>query len=156
MKFSGKREVCAPHSHSKLTTPSLTGRVRGGSEGLWFCGSLGLLISIPIFILILQHRKIRGIATLTDVMPFNSFTHGTTWLVGMCAVVETAILGKIENLLEVMPHFLAFHVEGTKAFDAWRVDDIRAWHERILYRVHLREGGGMLTRIEGIGNLTCP
>ena len=67
----------------------------------------------------------------------------------MCAVVETAILGKIENLLEVMPHFLTFHVEGTKSFDAWRVDDIRAWHERVLYRIHLREGGSMLTRIEG-------
>ena len=117
---------------------------------------MGLLISIPIFVLILQHRKIRSIAAFTDVMPFNSFTHGTTWLVGMCAVVETAILGKIENLLEVMPHFLAFHVEGTKALDAWCVDDIRTWHERVLYRIHLREGSGMLSRIEGIGNLSCP
>ena len=58
-----------------------------------------------------------------DVVVFDSFEHGTAGFMCVCAVAETALLGETEDFLEVAGQFLALHIKGTEALDAWRVDE---------------------------------
>ena len=72
-------------------------------------------------------------------MFLHGFQHGTTWLVGVGAVAETALLGKTEYILEIASELLRLDVERAESLDARRVDDIaaeRQWD-------HLAKGGGV-------------
>ncbi len=66
----------------------------------------------------------------------------------MGAVRETAVLGEAEDLGEVAGELLRLDVEGAEALDARRVDKPAATHGD-----HLREGGGVLSEVMGIGDL---
>lgn len=124
------------------------------------------LIPLPIlfFLLVFEHGEIGIVAGFGDVVTFEGFEDGTVGFVGMGTVVETAIVGEMEDLFEVMSYFFAFHVESTKALDAGSINyrspltpqgggslriGIIKWGEI----VHLGEGGGMFAGVVGIGNL---
>ena len=82
-------------------------------------------------------------------MILDSLEHGTTRLMSMGAITETAISREMEYFLEIPGEFLGFDVESAKTFDSRGVDDIPTggkWQ-------HLTERGGVHTRIVGIGNL---
>ena len=64
-------------------------------------------------------------------MVFHGLAHSASWFVGVGAVVESAVSGNAEYFLEVVAHFLAFHVECTEPLDAWRVDDVSVVSDRI-------------------------
>ena len=108
-------------------------------------------LSILALLFIFQHIEVGGIATLADVVLLHSFTHGTSWLCAMGAVAIFTLVGELENLWKVVAYFLHLHVEGTKALDAWSVDDVASiWHF-----VHLRESGGVHTFVVRSGDDTC-
>ena len=82
-------------------------------------------------------------------MVLNSLEHGTTRLMGVGAITETAISREMEYFLEIPGELLGFDVEGAKTFDSRGVDDIPTRGKG----QHLTERGGVHTRIVGIGNL---
>ena len=115
--------------------------------------------AITILVLILEHGEVGLVAALRDVMVFDGFQDGTARLVGVGAVAEAAVLGEVENLLEVACQFLALHVEGAKTLNARRINEIGSrtgksglsgisgqWNP-------LREGGGVLTRLVGLADV---
>lgn len=108
-------------------------------------------LSILALLFIFQHIEVRGVARLTDIMLLHSFTHGTAWLCAMGAIAILALMGELENLWEVMAYLLHLHVEGTKTFDAWSIDDVTSAR----YLVHFREGGGVHTLVVGSGDDPC-
>mgnify|MGYP003309427843 CR=1 FL=1 len=83
-------------------------------------------------------------------MVFHSLAHSASWFVGMGAVVESAVCGYAEYFLEVVAHFLAFHVECTESLDARRVDDVAVAHA-----VHRRECRGVLALMVALRYLAC-
>ena len=83
-------------------------------------------LAVFVFVLVVEHREIALITALGDVVVFDGFEHSTAWLMGVGAVAEAALLGELEDFLEIAGQFLAFHIEGAKAFDAWSVDEKRA------------------------------
>ena len=56
-------------------------------------------------------------------MVFQGLEHRTAWLVGMGAIAEAAVLGELEDFLEVTGQLLLLHVEGAETLDAWSVDE---------------------------------
>jgi hypothetical protein len=87
---------------------------------------LGLIgFAVFVFILVVEHGEVRLISTLGDVVVFYCLADGTTGFVGMCTVRETALLGKLEDFLEIAGKFLSFHIESSKALDARSVYEIR-------------------------------
>jgi hypothetical protein len=83
-------------------------------------------ISFSIFaiILVVEHRKVRLITALGNKMIIDGLQNGTSRFMGMGAVRKTALLGIFEYLTEIAGQFLAFHIEGTEALDAWGVDEV--------------------------------
>ena len=67
---------------------------------------------------------------------------------GMGAVGEAAVLGIVENFLEITCQFLGLHIEGAKALDAWCIN-----HPPTLHGNHLGECGSMKAGVVGIGDL---
>ena len=65
------------------------------------------------------------VAALGNVMVVKGFPDGTAWLVGVGTIGETAVLGEMENLLEIACQFLRLHIEGAEALDARSINDIR-------------------------------
>ena len=57
------------------------------------------------------------------VVVFDGFEHSTAWLMGVGAVAEAALLGELEDFLEIAGEFLALHIKGAEALDAWSVDE---------------------------------
>jgi len=105
-------------------------------------------------------------------MVLEGLEHGTARFVGVGAVREAAVLGEMEDLLEIAGNLLGLHVEGAEALDAWSVDDIRGKRrvesgrrsvqrgrrkvergKRIVKRYHFGEGGGVHAHVMGIGEL---
>ena len=70
----------------------------------------------------------------------------------MCTVVEPAIFGKMEDFLEVMPHFLTLHVERTESFDAWRIDNVATYPSLFIQFIHLRESRSVFSCVVGIAD----
>ena len=106
-----------------------------------------LLPILPLF-LIVHHGEIRLITALSDIVVLECLEYRTTRFVGVGAVGEAAVFGEPEYLGEVAGELLRFDVEGAEALDARRVDDPAATHGN-----HLREGGGVLAEVMGIGDL---
>ena len=71
----------------------------------------------------MQDAQIAVVARLCDAMFFNCGADGASWLVCVCAVVESAIGRCAEYLLEVVSDRFFFKFDGAESFDAWRVDD---------------------------------
>lgn len=57
-------------------------------------------------------------------MILNSLYHRTARLVGVSAVVESAIFWKFEDFLEIACQFFSLDVKGSKAFDARCVNQV--------------------------------
>ena len=108
---------------------------------------MGLIgFAIFVFVLVVQHREVRLVATLCDIVAFDGFQYGTARLVSVGAVRETTLLGEFKNLLEIAGQLLTLHIEGAKALDAWGVDEPgwgldRGVDGETVDRYHLREGG---------------
>ena len=81
-----------------------------------------ICFAVFVFILVVEHREIRLVTTLCDVVVLYRLQYGTSWFVSVRAVREAALLGKFKDFLEIARQLLAFHVEGAKALDAWSVD----------------------------------
>ena len=79
-------------------------------------------LAIFVFVFVVEHREVRLITTLGDIMLFHRFQDGTTWLVGVGTVGEAALFGELKNFLEITRQFLALHIEGAKALDTWGVN----------------------------------
>ena len=87
-------------------------------------------------------------------MVLEGLEHSTARFVGVGAVREAAVLGEMEDILEIAGNLLGLHVEGAKALDAWSVDDIRGKRKvERGKRNHLGEGGGVHAHVMGIGEL---
>lgn len=76
------------------------------------------------FLLIIEHREIRLIAALGDIMFLHGFQHSTTWFMCMCTVRETAVLGEVEDILEITGNLFGLHIKCAKAFNAWRINEV--------------------------------
>ena len=57
-------------------------------------------------------------------MVLEGLEHGTARFVGVGAVGETAVLGEMEDILEIAGNLLRLHVEGAETLDAWSVDEV--------------------------------
>jgi hypothetical protein len=88
--------------------------------------------AIFVFVLIFKHGEVGLVATLRNVMVLDGLQNGTARLMGMGAIRKTAILGEMEDFLEVAGQLLTLHIEGTKALDSWSVDEVA-----ITYSDHL-------------------
>ena len=104
--------------------------------------------TVLVFFFIFKHGEIGIVATLGYVVTFHCLAHSAVGLVGVGAVVETTVGRDAENLLEVMADLLLLHVEGTKAFDAWSIDDVSL----IASLIHFGKGGGVLAGFVGIAD----
>ena len=84
--------------------------------------------SLPVFpfLLVVEHRQVALVSACGDIMFLYRFQHGTSRFVSMRAVVETAVLREMENLLEIASNFLWLHIERTKSFHSGCVDEIAA------------------------------
>ena len=84
--------------------------------------------SFPVFlfVLVLQHTQVRGVPAFADEVFFHSTSHGTSRLVCVGAVVETAVGGKTHHLWEVATEFTPINIDKTKTLNARGVDDITA------------------------------
>ena len=78
--------------------------------------------AIFVFVLIVEHGKVGLVAALCDVVVFDSFEYRTAGFMGVRAVRETALLGELEDFLEIACQLFALHVEGTETLDSWGVD----------------------------------
>ena len=85
---------------------------------------LSIGLTILVFVFIFEHSQIALIATLRDIMVFQSLQHSTTRLVSMRAVAELAVFREVENLTEIARKFFGFHVESAETFDAGRINNI--------------------------------
>ena len=108
-------------------------------------------LAIFAFVLIVEHTEVALIATLCNVMVVERLQDRAARLMGVGTIGETAVLGKLEYLTEITGQFLWLDIEGAEALDARGVDEPPA-----LERYHLREGGGVLPRIVGIGDFGRP
>ena len=86
-------------------------------------------------------REVALVAALGYEVLVEGLEYGTTWLVGVRAVAETALFRDAENLREVVRNFVKLHIYHTETFDAWGVDEVRFFVDGI----HLAEGGGVHT-----------
>jgi hypothetical protein len=87
--------------------------------------SRGLIgFAVFVFVLVVEHREVRLIAALGDVVVFDGLQDGTAWFVGVGTVGEAALLGKLEDFLEIAGQLFALHIEGAKALDTWGVDEV--------------------------------
>ena len=82
-------------------------------------------------------------------MVLNSLEHSATGLMGVGAIIETAVARELEYLLEITGEFLRLDVECAKALYSRGVDDIPTGGKG----QHLTERGGVHTRVVGIGYL---
>ena len=109
------------------------------------------LLSVFSFGDVFADREVALVATLGDEVLVEGFADGTTWLVGVRAVAETALFGDAENLREVVRYFVKLHIYHTETFDAWSVDEVRLFVDGI----HLAEGGGVHTFVMIVRYLSC-
>ena len=108
-------------------------------------------LSILALLFIFQHIEVGGVARLTDIMLLHRLAHGTVGLSAMGTVAILALVGVVENLWEVVANLFNLHVEGTKALDAWSIDDVTSARDL----VHFREGGGVHALVVGSGDNPC-
>ena len=108
-------------------------------------------LSILALFLIFQHIEVRGVARLTDIMLLHRLAHGAVGLSAMGTVAILALVGVVENFREIVANLFHLHVEGTKALDAWSVDDVTSAR----YFVHFREGCGVHALVVGSGDNPC-
>mgnify|MGYP003459654271 CR=1 FL=1 len=109
------------------------------------------MYSTPIlpFFFIFQHVKIREVSALCYVVFFHCFQNCASWFMGMCAVVEAAIFGEVEYLLEVACELFRFDIECAEAFYSWSVDYVSSfWQFK-----HLTECCGVSASIMGVAYL---
>ena len=109
------------------------------------------LVGLPVFalLLVVEHGEVGLVAALGYVVVLHGLADGAPRLVGMRAVVETAVLGEVEDLAEIARQLLAPDVEGAETLDARRVDEVAAAGQR----EHLAESGGMHARVVGLGDV---
>ena len=81
-------------------------------------------LAVFVFVLVVEHGEVGLVAALGNVVVFDGLQDGTAWFVGMGTIREATLLGELEDFLEIAGQFLAFHIEGAKAFDAWSIDEI--------------------------------
>ena len=79
-------------------------------------------LAIFVFVFVVEHREIRLIPTLGNIMLFHCFQHRTTWLMGVGTVGEAALFRELKNLLEITRQFFALHIKGAEALDTWGVN----------------------------------
>ena len=79
--------------------------------------------AIFVFVLVVEHGEVRLVAALGDVVVFYSLQDGTAGFMCVCAVGEAALAGELEDFAEIAGKLFTLHVEGTKALDAWGVDE---------------------------------
>ena len=115
-------------------------------------------LTILAFVLIIKHRQVRLVSAFGYVTVFERLQHSASRFVSVGAVRETAVLRKVEYLLEVAGKFLWLHVERAKALDAWSVYQealrLAEW-QRQVDRYHLAECGGVLTSVVRVAYLSC-
>ena len=109
------------------------------------------LVGLPVFalLLVVEHGEVGLVAALGYVVVLHGLADGAPRLVGMRAVVETAVLGEVEDLAEIARQLLAPDVEGAEALDARCVDEVAAAGQR----EHLAESGGVHARVVGLGDV---
>ena len=83
-----------------------------------------LRLAILPFLLIIEHREVRLIAALSDVMILHSLQHGTARFMGMGTIGETAVFREAEDILEITGNLFGLHVKRAKALNSRRVDEI--------------------------------
>ena len=74
------------------------------------------LVGLPVFalLLVVEHGEVGLVAALGYVVVLHGLADGAPRLVGMRAVVETAVLGEVEDLAEIARQLLAPDVEGRR------------------------------------------
>ena len=86
---------------------------------------------------------------MADAAFFDGLAHSAVGLVGVGAVAIAAVNRDFKYLTEVVANLLLFHIEGAKALDPRCIDEPAIGIER----EHLREGGGVHTRVVALRNL---
>ena len=109
------------------------------------------LLSVFSFGDVFADGEVALVATLGDEVLVEGFEYGTTWLVGVRAVAETAIFAYAEDFGEVVRNLVEFHIYHAETFDAWCVDEVRLFVDGI----HLAEGGGVHTFVVIVRYLSC-
>ncbi len=102
-----------------------------------------MLFAVLALGFVLKDAQVTVVARLGNEVFVQRFQYGTTWFVGVGAVVEPTIGRGAENLLEVMPHRLFFELDSAEALDAWGVDEESVVGGLVGHAVHLAEGGGV-------------
>ncbi len=109
------------------------------------------------FVFVFEHGEVRLITAFGDVVILECLQHSTSRLMGVGTVGETAILGKLEDLLEIAGQLLGFNIEGSETLDTRCINEpaqIRGEGGGVRgERYHLTKRCGMLAGVMGIGNL---
>lgn len=98
-----------------------------------------LLKRFPVFfrVAVLKDAQIGRIARLGYLAVLNSLSHSASGLMGVSAVVITALMAELKYLREIMAHFLTLEVNGAEPFHSGGVDDVSSlWQPK-----HFGEGG---------------
>ena len=86
--------------------------------------------AVFVFVLVVKHGQIRLVAALRNEVVLYRLEYCTARLVRVRTVRETALLRELEDFLEIACEFFTLHVESTKAFDAWCVNEPTVRDER--------------------------
>ena len=79
-------------------------------------------LAVFVFVLVVEHGEVGLVAALGDVVVFYGFDYGTAGFVGVGAVGEAALLGELEDFLEIAGQLFAFHIEGSEALYSRSID----------------------------------
>ena len=74
------------------------------------------------FVFVFEHGEVRLITAFGDVVILERLQHSTSRLMGVGTVGEAAILGELEDLLEIAGQLLGFNIEGSETLDSRRIN----------------------------------
>ena len=90
------------------------------------------LVILPsvFFVLVEENVCVRVVSAPSDFSVFHCFFHGAARLVGVGAVVESAVLGGLEDFGEIMRDAVALEFHQSECTDARSINDVAAKVER--------------------------
>ena len=74
--------------------------------------------------MVVENAQIALVARFADEMVFDSLQDCATRLVAMGTIAEAAVFRRAEDFRKVVGDFDAFHIDGTEAFDARRINQV--------------------------------
>ncbi len=95
-----------------------------------FYSGESIVFSSVFFVLVEENVCVRMVSAPSDFSVFHCFFHGAAWFVGVGAVVESAVLGGLEDFGEIMRDAVAFEFHKSECANSRSINNVTAKVER--------------------------